>query len=80
MSFELNDTVRVIRLLVSDREVMGSGAEPRQPRVGETGAVVDDVGDEIFLVERVTADGLTVWLAEFAAAELELIDRPGAAS
>jgi hypothetical protein len=78
MSFQLYDTVRVIRLLAPEREVSGSAAEPPQPHVGEAGTVVDDVGDDLFLVERVTADGLTVWLAEFAAAELELVDRPAA--
>jgi hypothetical protein len=78
MSFELYDRVRVVRLLVPDREVTSSAAEPRQPRVGETGAVVADVGDDLFLVERVTADGSTLWLAEFTAAELELVDRPRA--
>jgi hypothetical protein len=76
MLFQLHDTVRVVRLLESEREVSGSLAESRQPRVGETGAVVADVGDDLYLVEQVTADGVTVWMAEFAAAELELVSRP----
>jgi hypothetical protein len=78
MSFRLDDTVRVARLLVPEREVSGSAAVPPQPRVGETGTVVDDVGDSLYLVERVTADGYTTWLAEFSAAELELVARPPA--
>lgn len=73
-TFQVEETVRIIRLLVADREVTGASASPPQPRVGETGCVVADVGDGLWLVERVTADGQSVWLAEFAADELELVD------
>jgi hypothetical protein len=66
--------VRIIRLLVADREVTGASASPPQPCVGEVGCVVADVGDGLWLVEHLTADGQSVWLAEFAAAELELVD------
>ena len=69
------DRVRVVRLLVARREVDGADAEPPQPRVGEEGTVVEDLGDALFLVERATDDGRTMWLAEFDAAELELVDR-----
>jgi hypothetical protein len=75
MRLQLNDTVRIVRLLTPEREVTGSAAEPPQPRVGEIGAIVDDVGDDLYLVERVTADGYTSWLAEFARDELELVAR-----
>jgi hypothetical protein len=34
------------------------------------------VGDDLYLVERTTDDGRTIWLAEFHATELELVDRP----
>ena len=78
MTFRLYDTVRIARLLTPEREVSGSSAAPPQPRVGETGAVVDDVGDGLYLVEHVTADGYTTWLAEFSVAELELVARPPA--
>lgn len=74
--FQLQDTVRVVRLLTPDREVTGSGAAPPQPRVGETGTVVDDLGEGLYLVERATDDGYTTWLAEFAAEELALAGRP----
>ena len=76
MSFKLHDTVRIVGLLVPDREVTGSSSTPPQPRVGEVGTVVADVGDGLLLVEHVTADGYTVWLAEFALAELELVVEP----
>jgi hypothetical protein len=79
MTFELFDTVRVTRLLVPDREVDGSSATPPQPRVGEEGAVVEVLGDDVYLVERVTDDGHTVWLAEFSAQELTLSRRADAA-
>jgi len=75
MSFDINDTVRIVRLLTDERDVTGSAAEPPQPRAGEVGTVVDDVGDGIYLVEQLTADGYTRWLAEFAREELELVDR-----
>lgn len=76
MSFQPYDTVRIVRLLVPDREVTGSSAAPPQPSVGEVGSVVADVGDGLLLVEHVTADGYTVWLAEFAVDELELVVEP----
>ena len=77
MPFEPFDTVRVARLLVADREVDGSSAEPPQPRVGEEGSVVEVVGDDLYLVERVTDDGRTLWLAEFDEQELALVHRAG---
>ena len=76
MSFQISDTVRIVRLVVPDREVTGSSSAPPQPSVGEIGSVVADVGDGLFLVEHVTADGYTVWMAEFAGDELELVVEP----
>jgi hypothetical protein len=73
MSFDVGDTVRVARLLVPSREVTGSSSSPPQPRIGEEGEVVADVGDGLLLVEHLTADGQTVWMAEFLMAELELV-------
>lgn len=75
MHFELYDIVRIARLLVPDREVDGSTAEPPQPTVGETGVVVTPLGDGVYLVERSTDDGRTRWMAEFLEAELELVER-----
>jgi hypothetical protein len=76
MSFQVDDTVRIVRLLVAEREVTGASASPPQPHVGEEGDVVADVGEGILLVEHATADGQTIWLAEFLEDELELVARP----
>ena len=75
VNFEPRDSVRVARLLHPTRDVDGRSAKPPQPRVGEIATVVDTVGEGIYLVERLTDDGLVVWLAEFHGAELELLDR-----
>ncbi len=75
MTFEPRDLVRVRQLLVPDREVDGPSAHPPQPRLGETGTVVDLLGDGLYLVEHRTDDGLPVWTAELHETELELIDR-----
>src|SRR4029079_18326308 len=76
MTFQRLDSVRVTRLVVATRAVGGFSAEPPQPRVGESGTVVELLGDDLYLVERATDDGRTLWLAEFHASELELVDRP----
>jgi hypothetical protein len=76
MAFQQLDEVRVVRLVVAAREVDGFTADPPQPRVGESGTVVEPLGDDLYLVERATDDGRTLWLAEFHASELELVDRP----
>jgi len=70
----------VIRLLTAERDVTGSSATPPQPRVGDWGTVVADVGDGLYLVESRTDDGVPLWLAEFSGEELMLIDRPEGAS
>ena len=74
-AFEISDTVRVVRLHEPDRDVTSAFEEAPQPRIGEIATIVDDVGDGLYLVERATADGVTAWLAEFLADELELVDR-----
>ena len=73
--FEPEDVVRVVRVLVAEREVTGSSATPPQPRVGDIGSIVADVGDGLYLVESCTADGITIWMTELAAEELELAER-----
>ena len=74
--FRFPDTVRVVQLLVPTRDVLGSVRHPSQPAVGETGTVVFEYPDGSYAVERVAPDGMTVWLADFEAAELELVHRP----
>jgi hypothetical protein len=74
-TFHPADVVRIVRLEAEARDVDGSADPPPQPRVGEMATVVEEVDDGIYLVERCTDDGRTLWVAEFLAAELELVDR-----
>jgi hypothetical protein len=76
MALQVDDRIRIVRLLVAQRDVSGASTSPPQPRVGEEGDVVADVGEGILLVEHSTADGRTIWLAEFLEDELELVARP----
>ena len=73
--FEPSDVVRVQQLRVPTRDVDGPGADPPQPRVGELAVVVDSLGDDLYLVEHATDDGRSVWMAEFHASELALVER-----
>jgi hypothetical protein len=73
--FHPRDLVRIVRLEAEDRDVDGSSHPPPQPRVGEIATVVEEVEDGIYLVERCTDDGRTLWMAEFLSAELDLVQR-----
>ena len=70
--------MRIVRLETNGREVDGSSHPPPQPRVGETATIVEEVDDDIYLVERCTDDGRTLWIAEFLSGELELVSRQAA--
>jgi hypothetical protein len=74
-SFYPLDVVRIVRLEAGERDVDGSSHPPPQPRVGEMATIVEEVDDGIYLVERCTDDGRTLWLAEFLSGELELVSR-----
>ena len=65
----------IARLALSPREVDGPAGDPPPPRIGERGTIVDDLGDDIYLVEHATDDGMVVWIAEFHATELMLVER-----
>lgn len=73
--YEPSDVVRIQQLAIPSREVDGASANPPQPRVGDVGIVIDALGDDIYLVEHTTDDGHPVWVAEFHAVELSLINR-----
>ena len=75
MHFQHDDTVRVVHLLEPEREVTGSSDPAPQPRVGDRATVVADLGDGLYLLESCTDDGMTLWMGEFAAEELELVER-----
>lgn len=69
------DSVRVVRLLQTERPYDGTESVMRPPRVGDAGAIVHvyatDGGDTCYIVESVDADGYTVWLADFLSEEIE---------
>ena len=73
-SFLPADRVRVVHLEAHDRDVDSAVDPPRQPRIGDTGTVIAEVADGIYLVERCTDDGRSLWVAEFLASELGLVE------
>lgn len=78
MHLEERDVVRVVRLRAAERPYDGTEGVLRAPRLGDEGTVVQAAakGDAsaTVMVECCDADGGTIWLAEFAADELELTD------
>jgi hypothetical protein len=77
--FKEYDVVRVARLLKPERPYEGTQSVARPPRVGDVGSIVHDYGaegaTELFAVEMVDPDGLTVWLADFGPDEIELVSQ-----
>jgi len=70
------DVVRVAFLKNQDRSFDGSDDVKRAPRIGDVATVCheyspNDPSSKV-AVEKVTDDGLTVWLADFDRDELEL--------
>jgi hypothetical protein len=74
------DVVRVVALRDEvggvGRTYCGSESVARAPRLGDVGTVVHAypamAGERRFEVEAVDSDGLTLWVADFAQAELKL--------
>jgi hypothetical protein len=71
--------VRVRQLLQSPDAYNGWNVNQRPPQVGDVGTVVDifpgmDGKPDCYVVESSGADGVTVWLGDFSAAELEPIE------
>ena len=78
MHLEERDVVRVVRLRAAERPYDGTEGVLRAPRLGDEGTVVlaaakGDASATV-MVECCDADGGTIWLADFAADELELTD------
>jgi hypothetical protein len=75
------DVVRVSKLLMAERRYDGSEAVRRPPAIGDMGTICHEFDPRDptapVVVEMVDEDGLTVWLADFARDELELVERPG---
>ena len=58
----------------------GADEITRRPRIGDEGIVVDTGSHEderLYMIECLTDDGDTVWVAEFSPDELELIEEVG---
>ena len=77
MMFKEYDTVKITSLREPDRHFDGTQAVARAPRSGDTGIIVAVSGkgkDKQYIVESVDPDGMTIWLADFYADELEKTD------
>lgn len=72
-SFKEFDVVRISRLLQPTRPFQGSEGVSRHPQVGDKGTIVAVYGGSMYCVESVASDGMTVWVADFAPEELELV-------
>jgi hypothetical protein len=76
--FERYRQVRVRRLLRPADEYDGWQTNLGPPQVGDVGTIVDILNaaglPERYVVENSGPDGVTVWLADFAAEELEPVD------
>lgn len=73
--YRCHQRVRVARLLTEHTNLFASAETPhRRPVVGEVGFVVDVYKHphEAYCVELADAEGVTIWLADFLPAELEL--------
>jgi hypothetical protein len=69
--------VRVRQLLRPGVEYDGWRVNQRPPQVGDVGTLLDILHapgtPDRYVVESSGADGITVWLGDFAAAELEAV-------
>ncbi len=67
------DIVRVVQLLDPSRKFSGTDGFSRPPQVGDEGTVVCVYDPQNFAVEMVEKNGMTIWLADFLAEELQQI-------
>lgn len=71
--------VRIRRLLRQADAYDGWGFNQRAPRVGEVGTLIDFLkapgAETRYVVELSGPDGATIWLGDFAAEELEPVQR-----
>jgi hypothetical protein len=74
VKFKEHPIVRVTKLLSDQRAYTGTESVKRAPRVGDQGTIVHAFNKSgPYVVECVNSDGLTLWLADFAQEELEII-------
>ena len=78
MSHQQYGIVRVRQLLRPPESYDGWQVNQRPPRIGDTGTIVDVLqapgSPDSYVVESSGADGITVWLGDFTAEELEATD------
>src|SRR5258705_13537124 len=71
------DSVKVVRLLQSERPYDGTSTALRAPQIGDTGAIVHihfvDGKASGYIVENVAPDANTIWLADFMPNEIEKV-------
>lgn len=72
MAFELFDTVRLVDFIRRQRAFHDTASSGEAPQLGETGTVVEIIGDGLYLVECTEDEGDPRWLGEFLEDELEL--------
>ena len=69
------DIVRVRKLLHHAEHYNGWGVNQRAPSIGDTGTIVEILSAagvaDAYVVECSDADGVTIWLGDFAAEEIE---------
>jgi hypothetical protein len=74
------DIVRVVRLLSPTRYFSGTEAVSRPPQIGDQAVICHEYEPNnpaaAVAVEMIDRNGYTIWLADFAREELELISRP----
>jgi len=79
--FQELDTIRIVRLLRDNREYSGTPEITRSPRIGDVGTIVHvyDPRDPQapYRVECVSAEGHTIWLADFDPEEMEPLQATG---
>ena len=75
MPLKQYEVVKVRQLLRAPEEYDGWGVNQRPPRVGDVGCIVEILGavglPDNYVVESVSTDGMTIWLGDFMAGELE---------
>ncbi len=73
------DNVRIVRLLRENRHYDGTDGVRREPAVGDVAIIAHEYDPEDprgpVAVEKVDAEGSTIWLADFDRDELEYVDR-----
>jgi hypothetical protein len=74
--------VRIKRLLLAATEYNSWGVNQRPPEIGDSGTLIDVLHvagvEDRYVVECSGPDGIDIWLADFVAEELEIVESPQA--